>query len=77
MQNEGLFDALKAIQDLFENKDRSRGSTTDDYNLLFDEVLRTICQLNGTIYEQVNGTPMRAPISRLTAEAVLQKLEKK
>ncbi|BHF81280.1 hypothetical protein SprV_0702441000 [Sparganum proliferum] len=30
---------------------------------------------DGTIYEQVKGTPMGSPISGLLAEAVLQRLE--
>ncbi|BHF79838.1 DNA polymerase epsilon subunit 2 [Sparganum proliferum] len=37
--------------------------------------LKTYFTLDGTIYEQVKGTPMGSPISGLTAEAVLQRLE--
>ncbi|BHF67529.1 hypothetical protein SprV_0301055600 [Sparganum proliferum] len=35
----------------------------------------TYLTLDGTIYEQVKGTPMGSPISGLIAEAVLQRLE--
>nr|VZI43316.1 unnamed protein product [Spirometra erinaceieuropaei] len=34
-----------------------------------------VLSLDGTIYEQVKGTPMGSPISGLIAEAVLQRLE--
>nr|VZH97552.1 unnamed protein product [Spirometra erinaceieuropaei] len=37
--------------------------------------LRTYLTFDGTIYEQVKGTPMGSPISGLIAEAVLQRLE--
>ncbi|BHF75475.1 hypothetical protein SprV_0501857100 [Sparganum proliferum] len=37
--------------------------------------LRTYFTFNGTIYEQVKGTPMGSPISGFIAEAVLQRLE--
>nr|VZI42816.1 unnamed protein product [Spirometra erinaceieuropaei] len=37
--------------------------------------LRTYFTFDGTIYEQVKGTPMGLPISRFIAEAVLQRLE--
>nr|VZI41828.1 unnamed protein product [Spirometra erinaceieuropaei] len=37
--------------------------------------LRALFTFNGTIYEQVKGTPMGSPISRFIAEAVLQRLE--
>nr|VZI50055.1 unnamed protein product [Spirometra erinaceieuropaei] len=37
--------------------------------------LRTYFAFNGTIYEQVKGTPMGSPILGLIAEAVLQRLE--
>ncbi|BHF73931.1 hypothetical protein SprV_0401701500 [Sparganum proliferum] len=37
--------------------------------------LRTYFTFDGTIYEQVKGTPMGSPISRFIAEAVLQRLE--
>nr|VZI46535.1 unnamed protein product [Spirometra erinaceieuropaei] len=37
--------------------------------------LRTYFMFNGTIYEQVKGTPMGSPISGFIAEAVLQRLE--
>nr|VZI05358.1 unnamed protein product [Spirometra erinaceieuropaei] len=37
--------------------------------------LRTYFTLDGTIYEQVKGTPMGSPISEFIAEAVLQRLE--
>nr|VZI14479.1 unnamed protein product [Spirometra erinaceieuropaei] len=36
---------------------------------------RTYFTFDGTIYEQVKGTPMGSPISGLIAEAVLQRLE--
>nr|VZI44152.1 unnamed protein product [Spirometra erinaceieuropaei] len=36
--------------------------------------LRTHFTFDGTIYEQVNGTPMGSPISGFIAEAVLQRL---
>ncbi|BHF81385.1 hypothetical protein SprV_0702451500 [Sparganum proliferum] len=37
--------------------------------------LRTYFTFDGTIYEQVKGTPMGSPISGFIAEAVLQRLE--
>nr|VZI03484.1 unnamed protein product [Spirometra erinaceieuropaei] len=37
--------------------------------------LRRYFTFNGTIYEQVKGTPMGSPISGFNAEAVLQRLE--
>nr|VZI23869.1 unnamed protein product [Spirometra erinaceieuropaei] len=37
--------------------------------------LKTYFTFDGTIYEQVKGTPMGSPISGLIAEAVLQQLE--
>nr|VZI40959.1 unnamed protein product [Spirometra erinaceieuropaei] len=37
--------------------------------------LRTYFTFNGTIYEQVKGTPMGSPISGFIAEAFLQRLE--
>nr|VZI02233.1 unnamed protein product [Spirometra erinaceieuropaei] len=37
--------------------------------------LRTYFTINGTIYEQVKGTPMGSPISGFIAGAVLQRLE--
>nr|VZI24163.1 unnamed protein product [Spirometra erinaceieuropaei] len=37
--------------------------------------LKTYFTFDGTIYEQVKGTPMRSPISGLIAEAVLRRLE--
>nr|VZH97893.1 unnamed protein product [Spirometra erinaceieuropaei] len=37
--------------------------------------LRTYFTFDGTIYEQVKGTPMGPPISGFIAEAVLQRLE--
>ncbi|BHF84759.1 hypothetical protein SprV_0902791100 [Sparganum proliferum] len=37
--------------------------------------LKTYFTFDGTIYEQVKGTPMGSPISGLIAEAVLQRLK--
>nr|VZH93476.1 unnamed protein product [Spirometra erinaceieuropaei] len=37
--------------------------------------LRTYFTFDGTIYEQVKGTPMGSPISGFIAEAVLRRLE--
>ncbi|BHF65072.1 hypothetical protein SprV_0200808100 [Sparganum proliferum] len=37
--------------------------------------LKTYFTFDGTVYEQVKGTPMGSPISGLIAEAVLQRLE--
>ncbi|VDL98295.1 unnamed protein product [Schistocephalus solidus] len=37
--------------------------------------LQTFFMFDGTIYEQVKGTPLGSPISGLIAEAVLQRLE--
>ncbi|BHF65683.1 hypothetical protein SprV_0200869600 [Sparganum proliferum] len=37
--------------------------------------LKTYFKFDGTIYEQVKGTPMGSPISGLIVEAVLQRLE--
>nr|VZI03630.1 unnamed protein product [Spirometra erinaceieuropaei] len=37
--------------------------------------LRTYFTFEGTIYEQVKGTPMGSPISGFIAKAVLQRLE--
>ncbi|BHF70540.1 hypothetical protein SprV_0301359200 [Sparganum proliferum] len=37
--------------------------------------LRTYFTFDGTVYEQVKGTPMGSPISGFIAEAVLQRLE--
>ncbi|BHF83323.1 hypothetical protein SprV_0802646500 [Sparganum proliferum] len=42
---------------------------------LLKPCLRTYFTFDGTIYEQVKGTPMGSPISGFIAEAVLQRLE--
>nr|VZI23846.1 unnamed protein product [Spirometra erinaceieuropaei] len=42
---------------------------------LLKSCLRTYFTFDGTIYEQVKGTPMGSPISRFIAEAVPQRLE--
>ncbi|BHF80383.1 hypothetical protein SprV_0702351000 [Sparganum proliferum] len=42
---------------------------------LLKSCLRTHFTFDGTIYEQVKGTPMGSPISGFIAEAVLQRLE--
>ncbi|BHF69613.1 hypothetical protein SprV_0301265900 [Sparganum proliferum] len=42
---------------------------------LLKPCLRTYFTFEGTIYEQVKGTPMGSPISGFIAEAVLQRLE--
>ncbi|BHF65451.1 hypothetical protein SprV_0200846100 [Sparganum proliferum] len=39
------------------------------------EATRTYFTFDGTIYEQVKGTPMGSPMSEFIAEAVLQRLE--
>ncbi|BHF77126.1 hypothetical protein SprV_0502022900 [Sparganum proliferum] len=42
---------------------------------LLKSCLKTYFTFDGTIYEQVKGTPMGSPISGFIAEAVLQRLE--
>ncbi|VDK73721.1 unnamed protein product [Dibothriocephalus latus] len=42
---------------------------------LLKSCLKTYFTFNGTIHEQVEGTPMVSPISGLIAEAVLQRFE--
>ncbi|BHF84495.1 hypothetical protein SprV_0902764600 [Sparganum proliferum] len=42
---------------------------------LLKSCLRTYFTFDGTIYEQVKGTPMGSPISGFIADAVLQRLE--
>ncbi|BHF61742.1 hypothetical protein SprV_0100471800 [Sparganum proliferum] len=44
-------------------------------NRLLKFWLKTYFTFDGTIYEQVKGTPMGSPISGIIAEAVLQRLE--
>ncbi|VDL92606.1 unnamed protein product [Schistocephalus solidus] len=43
--------------------------------LLLQFYLKTYFTFEGTMYEQIRGTPMGSPLSGFIAEAVLQKLE--
>ncbi|BHF74853.1 hypothetical protein SprV_0501794100 [Sparganum proliferum] len=53
---------------------QSKYDETENHQLL-KFCLRTYFTFDGTIYEQVKGTPMGSPISGLVAEAVLRRLE--
>ncbi|BHF65147.1 hypothetical protein SprV_0200815600 [Sparganum proliferum] len=61
------------LQSKYDEKENRLGH--DQVLQLLRFCLRTYFRFDGTIYEQVKGTPMVSPISGLIAEAVLQRLE--
>nr|VZI18984.1 unnamed protein product [Spirometra erinaceieuropaei] len=69
--------AIETIQPLLQSKydeaDDRLGHT--QVLQLIKSYLKTYFTFDGTIYEQVKGTPMGSPISGFIAEAVLQRLE--
>nr|VZH97843.1 unnamed protein product [Spirometra erinaceieuropaei] len=69
--------AIETIQLLLRNKyDETENRLGHGQVLqLLKFCLRTYFTFDGTIYEQVKGTPMGSPISGFIAEAVLQRLE--
>nr|VZI29040.1 unnamed protein product [Spirometra erinaceieuropaei] len=69
--------AIKTIELLLQSKyDETENRLGCDQVLqLLKFCLRTYFTFDGTIYEQVKGTPMGSPISGFITEAVLQRLE--
>nr|VZH97561.1 unnamed protein product [Spirometra erinaceieuropaei] len=69
--------AIETIELLLQSKyDETENSLGHAQVLqLLKLCLRTYFTFDGTIYEQVKGTPMGSPISGFIAEAVLQRLE--
>nr|VZI28966.1 unnamed protein product [Spirometra erinaceieuropaei] len=69
--------AIETVQLLLRNKyDETENRLGHAQVLqLLKFCLRTYFTFDGTIYEQVKGTPMGSPISGFIAEAVLQRLE--
>ncbi|XP_015679927.1 uncharacterized protein LOC107295141 [Protobothrops mucrosquamatus] len=71
--------AISTIKDLLQLKGlRSQGSLgMEDVIKLLQLCLKTHFTFQGTIYEQIKGTPMGSPILGIIAEVVLQCLEAK
>ncbi|BHF71574.1 hypothetical protein SprV_0401463400 [Sparganum proliferum] len=69
--------AIETIQLLLQSKYDERENRLGRVRVLqlLKFCLRTYFTLDGTIYEEVKGTPMGSPISGFIAEAVLQRLE--
>nr|VZI50919.1 unnamed protein product [Spirometra erinaceieuropaei] len=69
--------AIETIELLLQSKYDETENRLGHAQILqfFQLCLRTYFTFNGTIYEQVKGTPMGSPISGFIAEAVLQRLE--
>nr|VZI49613.1 unnamed protein product [Spirometra erinaceieuropaei] len=69
--------AIETVQLLLRNKYDERENRLGHAQVLqlLKFCLRTYFTFDGTIYEQVKGTPMGSPISGFIAEAVLQRLE--
>nr|VZI02610.1 unnamed protein product [Spirometra erinaceieuropaei] len=61
------------LQDKYDETDNRLGQAQILQHLHF--CIRTYFTFDGTIYEQVKGTPMGSPVSGLVAEAVLQRLD--
>nr|VZH94038.1 unnamed protein product [Spirometra erinaceieuropaei] len=77
LPNEVMDLAIETVQLLLRNKyDETENRLGHAQVLqLLKFCLRTYFTFDGTIYEQVKGTPMGSPISGFIAEAVLQRLE--
>ncbi|BHF73767.1 hypothetical protein SprV_0401685000 [Sparganum proliferum] len=71
--------AIKTLTDMLrQNYDRDDGQpTTHDLLELMGHRLKKSFTFEEITYEQTKGTPMGSPISRPTAEAVPQKLERR
>nr|VZI40669.1 unnamed protein product [Spirometra erinaceieuropaei] len=69
--------AIETIELLLQSKYDDPGNRLGHVQVLqlLKLRLRTYFTFDGTIYEQVKGTPMGSPISGFIAEAVLQRLE--
>ncbi|BHF71356.1 hypothetical protein SprV_0401441400 [Sparganum proliferum] len=69
--------AMRVISDLLERKydDEEKLFKRKHAIELLDYCLRTYFTFNGHTYEQIQGTPMRSPISGYLTEAVPQELE--
>eukprot|EP00061_Rhincodon_typus_P007424 g29105.t1 len=67
--------AKETLATLLKERDPSDTISTDNMLKLLDLCLMTHFTFNGQIYEQINGTPMRSPISGLIAEAAMQRLK--
>nr|VZI15779.1 unnamed protein product [Spirometra erinaceieuropaei] len=68
--------AIETVEQILRskyNETENRLGHAQDLQLL-KFCLRTYFTFDGTIYEQVKGTPMGSPISEFNAEAVLQRL---
>eukprot|EP00061_Rhincodon_typus_P011321 g36247.t1 len=67
--------ARETVATLLKERDPSNTISTDNMLKLLDLYLMTYFTFNGQIYEQIIRAPMGSPISRLIAEAVMQRLE--
>nr|VZI37089.1 unnamed protein product [Spirometra erinaceieuropaei] len=71
--------AVETLSDLLrQNYDGDDDQpTAQDLIKLIGRCLKTFFTFEGTIYEQIKGTPLGSPFSRLIAEIVLHKLERR
>ncbi|BHF78100.1 hypothetical protein SprV_0602121000 [Sparganum proliferum] len=70
-----LFRRLKFLTAESDTTVSSSAQFLEKLKWLLKPCLRTYFTFDGTIYQQVKGTPMGSPISGFIAEAVLQRLE--
>ncbi|BHF67903.1 hypothetical protein SprV_0301093200 [Sparganum proliferum] len=70
-----LFRRLKSLTAESDTTVSSSAHFLEKLKGLLKLCLRTYFTFDGTVYEQVKGTPMGSPISGFIAEAVLQRLE--
>ncbi|BHF62904.1 hypothetical protein SprV_0200589200 [Sparganum proliferum] len=69
--------AIETVSELLERQYDETDESVKRRHLvqLLKSCLKTYFTFEGTIYEQIKGTPMGSPLSGFIAEAVLQKLE--
>ncbi|BHF70447.1 hypothetical protein SprV_0301349800 [Sparganum proliferum] len=69
--------AVETVRDLLDRQYTEANNTPRRGHLvqLLKYCLQTFFTFEGTVYEQIKGTPMGSPLSSFIAEAVLQKLE--
>nr|VZI00012.1 unnamed protein product [Spirometra erinaceieuropaei] len=69
--------AIETVGDLFESQydDETNKPKRGHLIQMLHFCLKTYFTFEGSVYEQIKGTPMGSPLSGFIAEAVLQKLE--